>query len=215
MSWRWRLIGLPAVVLPVAACAMSRPQPAPVTPRPPAETTAAAWPPMAPPVSVGASLDGLAGVRTVLLFGWGWTAEPILEEVEQAARASGDQMLLANALTQRAVLAWRRNGEEEAAALLDRAVDADPHGPFGRAAHLMREVMEQLGERQRELNRIRDRLGSVEREREQSESQARVLAGEVAGLRRQLDELKQVHLQIESEKEDAPSRAGASRRHRE
>ena len=52
---------------------------------------------------------------------------------------------------------------------------------------------------------MRTQLDSGRTELKTSEDQARALEIEVDGLRRQLDELKQLHIQIESEKQDDPS----------
>ena len=196
--------GVIAPLLPLlVSCALFRPAPEPggsPVERPEELVTEPADPEPAP-----AARLGLAGARTMVVVGWSWTAEPLLAEVEAVARAEGDRTMQARALALRAVLAWERKSPEEAGALLRAAGAADPLGPVGGTARLAAEMMGRLGQREREIDGMRQSLAVAESGRQMSEEQTRALENEVGALRRQLDELKQVHLQVESEKDDDPS----------
>ena len=199
--------GLMVAVLPlVASCALFRPMPEPslsgvALPSPPVATVPRAEVSAPEP----ASRLGLAGAQAMLLLGRAWPVEPLLAEVVERARTEGHRALEARALTLQAVLAWERDDAVGAVALLGAASTADPLGSVGRSARLTAEMIGRLGDQAGEMGRMRADLSAARTGLQASEGQARALEIEVNALHRQLDELKQLHIQIESEKQDDPS----------
>ena len=192
----------------VMSCALFRPEP---VSSPALEARPAAPPATAlltaddVPESAVASRFGLAGARTMLLVGWVWPAELLLAEVATRARAAGDGLLEARALTLQGILAWNRDDPGEAIALLGAANTADPVGFVGQSARRTAEMIGRLGDRASEIATMRAHLNAARTGLRTSEDEAHALETEVKALRRQLDELKQLHIQIESEKQDDPS----------
>lgn len=199
---------LVATLFVVTSCALFRPAP---DLRPALDPPPTVWVDTVPLIEVSAqesaapSQLGLAGAWTMFLVGWAWPAEPLLAEVAVMARAEGDRVLEARALTLRGVLAWERDQPGEAIALLGAASTVDPLGFVGRSAQRTAEMMGRLGDRAAEIAVMRARLSAARAGLQMSEDEARTLESEVNTLRRQLDELKQLHIQIESEKQDDPS----------
>ncbi|MCZ6832688.1 MAG: hypothetical protein O7F11_02980, partial [Acidobacteria bacterium] len=92
-----------------------------------------------------------------------------------------------------------------AKAYLQAAEQADPGGGNAGGIALALDLLLALERARGELARSRAQLGaSRDRERRQSDAET-VLRTQVESLELQLEELKAIHLQIESGKEDTPS----------
>lgn len=198
-----------------SGCAVLRRQPAP----PPATTLASVH--LEPPVIVDAPppLKPAGGAETprhglltraamVVSVGLEAGGDALLEELLRSGPAVGPAAR-SQALVLRAFLVRHQGGargRRMAEAYLLAAAQADPGGGNAAGIALALDLLLELEGEQRDLARSRTQLGaSRDREREQSGSVA-VLQAEVESLERQLEELKAIHLQIESGKKDAPSR---------
>ena len=91
---------------------------------------------------------------------------------------------------------------EQAFRLIEAARRADPAGPLAEPARLSVELIERLNQKGIELTEMQERLAATEQQIRASEERKRSLEGDVEALRQQLDEIKQIHLRVESEKQD-------------
>lgn len=134
--------------------------------------------------------------------------DALLEEFLRSGPAVGPEER-SRALVLRALLVFHQGGERGgrmAKAYLQAAGQADPGGGNAAGLTLALDLLAALEAERGELARRRTQLGtSRDRERRQSDA-ASALRTEVESLELQLEELKAIHLQIESGKEDAPSR---------
>ena len=189
-----------------SGCAVFRRQPAqePVPPPPP--VIVESRPPQEP---TEAPRHGLL-TRAAMAVSVGLEAggDALLEEFLRSGPAVGPEAR-SRALVLRALLVLHQGGERGgrmAKAYLQAAGQADPGGGNAGGIALALDLLLALERERGELARNRAQLGaSRDRERRQSDAEA-VLRTEVESLELQLEELKAIHLQIESGKEDTPSR---------
>jgi hypothetical protein len=115
----------------------------------------------------------------------------------------------ARALVLRALVAVRRGGPDDletAEGFLLAARQIQPMGPSAPAASMTLELLAAIEAREEDLKRTRSRLAASRRREGEEQAGAEVLRNEVESLKQQLNDLKEIHLRIESDKQDAPSR---------
>ncbi|MCZ6746689.1 MAG: hypothetical protein O7C74_05680 [Acidobacteria bacterium] len=188
-----------------SGCAVFRRQPAqePVPPPPP--VIVESRPPQEP---AEVPRHGLL-TRSAMVVSVGLEAggDALLEEFLRSGPAVGPEAR-SRALVLRALLVLHQGGERGgrmAKAYLQAAGQADPGGGNAGGIALALDLLVALERERGELARSRAQLGaSRDRERRQSDAET-VLRTQVESLELQLEELKAIHLQIESGKEDTPS----------
>ncbi|MFQ5671127.1 MAG: hypothetical protein ACE5HD_11510 [Acidobacteriota bacterium] len=151
--------------------------------------------------------QGLATARAALLLGMGWEADDLLAAVRHQAALESDPVVAARSLYLRGVLALDqgRSGRERARRFLEESVRADPAGSLSAPARLALRLLEDVMRREAALEQLQQTLATSERRRQDDEVEVEALRAQVGALKDQLDQLKEVHLRIESEKKDAPS----------
>jgi hypothetical protein len=133
-------------------------------------------------------------------------ADMLLGEVLRTAPVE-DVRLRARALVLRALVALRLGGEDaadRAAAYLDAAGQEAPGAPSQAAVDIGLELLAMLEEARAALASARASQAEARAREGQRRAEVEALEQQVRTLQRQLDELKAVHLRIESEK-DEPS----------
>lgn len=207
-----KIIGrlLPALTVPLllASCATFRQQPAdPVPPPPPvvlevavAEESGSV--PSAPHSSV--LLLAEAAMDAGLDLGADALASECLR-IEPTMPAD-DRIRV---LTLRALVALRHgsdDGRERALAYLRAARQLDEQGTAKNELALSLEALQLLEMSDAELARVMRLLAAARESESRRRAEAEILQTEIEALKKQLDELKAVHLQIESGKKDEPLR---------
>jgi hypothetical protein len=193
-----------AMLTPGCAVFKRQPPPAPVPPPAMAESR----PTQMPAERVLSPRHGLL-TRAAMAVSVGLEAggDALLEEFLRSGPVAGPEAR-ARALVLRALLARNQGGERGermAKAYLQAALQANPGGVNAGIIALTLDLLAALEKESGELARTRAELGaSRERERQQAGA-AKALRTEVESLALQLEELKAIHLQIESGKEDTPS----------
>ena len=200
---------LAALMLSAAGCAQFRqpPPPDPVPPPPP--VVVEARPPeevmLRPPSRTG-SLLALA--ETAMIVGLDEGADLLLGEFIRTAPVE-DREERARALVLRALVSLRRGGEsgrQAATAFLLAARQLEPLGASTPGIDMTLELIATVEAREADLQATRSRLAASRRREGEEQAGADALRSEVESLKQQLNELKDIHLQIESDKQDAPSR---------
>ena len=192
-----------------SGCALFRRQPAMelVPPTQPLNTESPQ--PQGPEDRLVASHHGLL-TRAAMAISVGLEAggDALLEEFLRSAAAPGPEAR-SRALALRAVLVLHEGGERGARmakSYLQAARQANPGGVNAGGIALALDLLAALEKESAALARSRVELGAGrEREKQQADTAA-ALRVEVESLELQLEELKAIHLQIESGKEDTPSR---------
>jgi hypothetical protein len=146
----------------------------------------------------------VALARTAVALGYPGLADEILSESGELPAVTGEDNLLARSLFTRGFLAWQAGNQDQASSLIEAARQADPFGPLAEPAGLFIELLDRLSQKELELGEMRERLAASEEQVDVWEKRSRTLEGEMKALREQLDELKQIHLRVESEKDDSP-----------
>jgi len=196
-------------MLAASGCAQFRraPAPEPVPPPPPVVVEARA-PENLQPDPRPRSNNLLALAEAAMIVGLDDGADLLLGEfmrtvpVEETAER-------ARALVLRALVALRRGGEpgrEAAADFLQAARQIEPLGTSAPGITMTLELLADLETRNNDLEQARSRLADSRKREGQEQAGAEALRDEVASLKQQLNELKEIHLRIESDKQDAPSR---------
>lgn len=201
----WLLAGL---MLWVAGCTQFRQQPQadPVPPPPPVVVEARPPDEFKPRPPRSGSLLALA--ETAMIVGMDEGADLLLGEFIRAApvEARADR---ARALVLRALISLRRSGEDArraATAFLLAARQLEPLGPSTPGIDMTLELLSAVEAREADLDSTRSRLAASRRREDEEQAGADALRDEVESLKQQLNELKEIHLRIESDKQDAPSR---------
>lgn len=196
---------LAAACLPlILSCPSVRRSGPPAMPaRVPAEEQPAA--PASSPAPAGLSRSGLAAGRLLLRLGWRGAADDLLEEAARAAAEEGNGSVEGQVLTLRAVVAWEAARTDQALDLLRAAASVDPAGSATPGALLALDLMRRVVESEATVDDLRGQLVHAQQRQVARDDEIAGLENELAALQRQLHELKQVHLQIESEKDDDPS----------
>jgi len=134
--------------------------------------------------------------------------DALLEEFLRASPVAGPEAR-SRALVLRAFLALHQGGDQArrlAKAYLQAGWQADPGGAHAHGIALALDLLAALETESAALARSQARVkGARAREQQQADAAAK-LRDEVESLQLQLEELKAIHLQIESDKEDTPSR---------
>jgi hypothetical protein len=115
----------------------------------------------------------------------------------------------ARALVLRALVALGRGGgpgREAAADFLQAARQIEPLGTSAPGITMTLGLLSDLEARGKDLEQAGARLAASRKREGQEQAGAEALRDEVAALKQQLNELKEIHLRIESDKQDAPSR---------
>ena len=146
----------------------------------------------------------LALARTAEELGYPELAEEILTEAGERAAASGEYSMLAMSLFIRGFMALQAGSHDQAASLIEDARLADPSGPLAEPASLSVALLERLSRKELELDELRERLAATEEQVGVRDERSRALEAELEAVKEQLDELKQIHLRVESEKQEDP-----------
>jgi hypothetical protein len=203
---RFREVLTALLPLLLAACAAARPpESSPASPQspPPAEIEDTRLNPVADPAA-GIGAAGLAAARACVILRLPGAARALLDATLEAAPGI-DPGLRAQALYLRGFLAWEAGDSEGAVADLDAAASGDPLGPLAEPAVLSRRMVLALAAQEGDLRRLQTEIAASRQERQRESERAKGLETEVEALTRQLNELKEVHLRVESEKKDDPS----------
>ncbi len=209
-----RVMGAAALAAAALGCpaVRSRPQapPEPIPPPAVVEEERLTTAPRATPDEE----QGLACARAALVLAlappgpsvWVEPADLLLARLALEAARDGATRIAAEALYLRGMLALGPGeaAAQEARALLEAAGAMDPLGPFAAPSRLAIRLLDAAARRQKELADLRERLAGAEQGRRREQAAADTLRAEVESLKKQLDELKEVHLRIESEKKDGP-----------
>ena len=198
---------LAGLLLAASGCAQFRraPAPEPVPPPPPVVVEARA-PENLEPAPRPNNLLALA--EAALIVGLDDGADLLLGEFMRTVPVD-ETAERARALVLRALVALRRGGEpgrEAAADFLQAARQIEPLGTSAPGITMTLELLADLEARNDDLEQARSRLAASRRREGQEQAGAEELRDEVAALKQQLNELKEIHLRIESDKQDAPSR---------
>jgi hypothetical protein len=200
MSGRTLVAAVLALALAVGGCAPTREEPA----TSPADLEAVEQPREAPEEPVPDHEARLALARTAEGLGYPELADEILRETGERAVASGEYSMLAMILFLRGFMALQAGSHDAAASLIEDARLADPSGPLADPASLSIALLEQLSLKELELDELRERLAATEEQIGVGEERSGALEAELEAVKEQLDELKQIHLRVESEKQDDP-----------
>jgi hypothetical protein len=146
----------------------------------------------------------LALARTAEELGYPELADEILTEAGERAVASGEYSMQAMSLFLRGFMALQAGSHDQAAILIEDARLADPSGPLADPASLSIALLEELSRKELELAELRERLAATEQQVGVGEERSGALEAELEAVKEQLDELKQIHLRVESEKQDDP-----------
>jgi hypothetical protein len=134
-----------------------------------------------------------------------WLAESLLTEAGRLAAADGQAGLQSQALFLAGLVQLQWGLDARAEELLEAARVADRHGPHGATARLALHLLREVRRQEDSMAQLRQELARSEQGRREQEEVADRLATQVHELNEQIEELKEVHLRVESEKEDSPS----------
>jgi len=203
----WTAIGiLPAVL--ASGCALFRqPPPAQAVPPPPPVILESRAPQeaMAPGTRIRHGL--LTRAAMAVSVGLEAGGDALLEEFLRSTPTAGADVR-AQALVLRALLALHQGGEQgrhRAKAYLQAGWQADPQGENTHAIELALDLLADLGKERAALAASQAQVKAGRAREKQQADAAAALRGEVRSLQQQLEELKAIHLQIESDKENTPS----------
>jgi hypothetical protein len=134
-----------------------------------------------------------------------WLAGDLLPDVAALAQADGEPSVRAQALFLRGLLLFEESDSRGAEEALEQAWQAERHGPYAGAARLVLNLIRAAAERREQIRGLQARLTASEEGRNRDQGEADELRAQVEALTDQIEELKEVHLRVESEKEDSPS----------
>ncbi|MFQ5768026.1 MAG: hypothetical protein ACE5ID_08595 [Acidobacteriota bacterium] len=146
--------------------------------------------------------QSMAAGRSAQVLGWFWEAGVILDSVASMDEVAANPPLLARVLLLRGLVALHLEEEDPAVVgpLLSRALELESDGSMAEPLELALDLLGRLSESRAEVLSLRKELATLKQAQSRDRDQAKGLRMEMEALRRQLEELKEVHLQLESEK---------------
>jgi hypothetical protein len=133
-----------------------------------------------------------------------WLAGDLLPAVAARAEADGERSVRAQALFLHGLLLFEERDTPGASEALAQAWEADRHGTWAGPARLALTLIRATEEQERQIRGLQARLLASEEGRDRRQGEVAELRAQVEALTDQIEELKEVHLRVESEKEDSP-----------
>ena len=134
-----------------------------------------------------------------------WLAGDLLLDVAALAQADGEPSVQAQALFLSGLLLFEESDSRGAEEALEQAWQAERHGPYSGPARLALTLIRATAEQKERIRGLQARLTASQEGRNRDQGEAEELRAQVEALTDQIEELKEVHLRVESEKEDSPS----------
>ena len=202
-------LALPGALLAGTGCAAFRPPPLPEPElRPPPAIVEEVRVPLQREKPVSPARQGLSLAQGLLALEApqaDWLASDLLPDVAALAGADGEPSVRAQALFLRGLLLFEGSDGRGAEEALEQAWQADRHGPHAGPARLALYLIRAAVEQKERIRGLQARLTANEEGRNRDQGEAEELRAQVEALTDQIEELKEVHLRVESEKEDSPS----------
>jgi len=202
-------LALPGALLAGNGCAAFRPPPPPEPELyPPPAIVEEVRVPLQREKAVSPARQGLSLAQGLLALEApqaDWLAGDLLPEVAALAQADGEPSVQAQALFLRGLLLFEESDSRGAEEALEQAWQAERHGPYSGPARLALTLIRATAEQNERIRGLQARLTASQEGRNRDQGEAEELRAQVEALTDQIEELKEVHLRVESEKEDAPS----------
>jgi hypothetical protein len=131
-------------------------------------------------------------------------AGDLLPDIAELAQAEGAPSIQAQALFLRGLLLIEEEDSRGAEQALERAWEAERYGTYAGPARLALNLIRATAEQKEQIRGLQARLMASEEGRNRDQGEADELRAQVQALTEQIEELKEVHLRVESEKEDSP-----------